>query len=308
MIYLYKTNQIAQGAALIGAAFFALALQAQEYVMDPDWPKPLPENIEWGQVPNVTIDREGFIYAFHRSDPPVLKFDTEGNLVDSFGSAQWVARPHGFRLTPEGDIWTTDYQRESGHTITKIDTAGNILLRLGARGFAGTGPNTFNGPADVAQAEDGSFFVADGHWNNRIVKFNASGRYLLEWGGKGSGPGQFDVPHTILIDRRGRVFVGDRSNERIQLFTQQGEYLTEWDQFGRPSGMFIDHEDVLYVADYEKLRGVTYGNAENGEVLGFIEGSEPEGVVVDMDGNVYTGEVTGGQGGDGYIIRKFIKQ
>lgn len=308
MIYLYKTNQIAQGAALIGAAFFALALQAQEYVMDPDWPKPLPENIEWGQVPNVTIDREGFIYAFHRSDPPVLKFDTEGNLVDSFGSAQWVARPHGFRLTPEGDIWTTDYQRESGHTITKIDTAGNILLRLGARGFAGTGPNTFNGPADVAQAEDGSFFVADGHWNNRIVKFNASGRYLLEWGGKGSGPGQFDVPHTILIDRRGRVFVGDRSNERIQLFTQQGEYLAEWDQFGRPSGMFIDHEDVLYVADYEKLRGVTYGNAENGEVLGFIEGSEPEGVVVDMDGNVYTGEVTGGQGGDGYIIRKFIKQ
>ena len=181
-------------------------------------------------------------------------------------------------------------------------------MRLGARGFAGTGPNTFNGPADVAQAEDGSFFVADGHWNNRIVKFNASGRYLLEWGGKGSGPGQFDVPHTILIDRRGRVFVGDRSNERIQLFTQQGEYLAEWDQFGRPSGMFIDHEDVLYVADYEKLRGVTYGNAENGEVLGFIEGSEPEGVVVDLDGNVYTGEVTGGQGGDGYIIRKFIKQ
>ena len=308
MIYLNKKNQIAQGAALIGAAFLTLALQAQEYVMDPDWPKPLPENIEWGQVPNVTIDREGFIYAFHRSDPPVLKFDTEGNLVDSFGSAQWVARPHGFRLTPEGDIWTTDYQRESGHTITKIDTAGNILLRLGARGFAGTGPNTFNGPADVAQAEDGSFFVADGHWNNRIVKFNASGRYLLEWGGKGSGPGKFDVPHTILIDRRGRVFVGDRSNERIQLFTQQGEYLAEWDQFGRPSGMFIDHEDVLYVADYEKLRGVTYGNAENGEVLGFIEGSEPEGVVVDLDGNVYTGEVTGGQGGDGYIIRKFIKQ
>ncbi|MGB0441780.1 MAG: peptidyl-alpha-hydroxyglycine alpha-amidating lyase family protein [Pseudohongiellaceae bacterium] len=308
MIYLNKKNQIAQTATLVGAAFFALALQAQEYVMDPDWPKPLPENIEWGQVPNVTIDREGFIYAFHRSDPPVLKFDTEGNLVDSFGSAQWVARPHGFRLTPEGDIWTTDYQRESGHTITKIDTAGNILLRLGARGFAGSGPNTFNGPADVAQAEDGSFFVADGHWNNRVVKFDASGRYLLEWGGKGSGPGQFDVPHTILIDLRGRVFVGDRSNERIQLFTQEGEYLTEWDQFGRPSGMFIDHEDVLYVADYEKLRGVTYGNAENGEVLGFIEGSEPEGVVVDLDGNVYTGEVTGGQGGDGYIIRKFIKQ
>jgi sugar lactone lactonase YvrE len=116
------------------------------------------------------------------------------------------------------------------------------------------------------------------------------------------------VPHTILIDRRGRVFVGDRSNERIQIFTQDGEYLAEWDQFGRPSGMFIDHNDMLYVADYEKLHGVTYGNAEDGTVLGFIEGSEPEGVVVDLDGNVYTGEVTGGDSGEGSIIRKFIKQ
>jgi sugar lactone lactonase YvrE len=130
----------------------------------------------------------------------------------------------------------------------------------------------------------------------------------MEWGKKGSGPGEFNVPHTILLDRRGRLFVGDRSNERIQIFTQDGEYLAEWDQFGRPSGMFIDHNDVLYVADYEKLHGVTYGSAEDGAVLGFIEGSEPEGVVVDMDGNVYTGEVTGGDSGEGRIIRKFIKQ
>ena len=303
-----KNKQVPFLLALLSAALFSLPLKAQEYVMDPDWPKPLPEGIEWGQVPNVTMDEEGFIYAFHRADPPVLKFDQEGNLVDSFGGTQWVTLPHGFRLTPDGDIWTTDYQRQTGHTITKIDTDGNILLRLGARGFSGTGPNTFNGPTDVAQAENGDFFVADGHWNNRIVKFDKDGRYLMEWGGRGSEPGKFDVPHTILIDRRGRLFVGDRSNERIQIFTQDGEYITEWDQFGRPSGMFIDHNDILYVADYEKLRGVTYGSAEDGTVMGFIEGSEPEGVVVDQDGNVYTGEVTGGQGGEGRIIRKFIKQ
>lgn len=293
---------------LLSALLVSLPGQAQDYVLDPDWPKPLPEGIEWGQVPNVTMDEEGYIYAFHRAEPPVLKFDQQGNLVDSFGGPQWVALPHGFRLTPDGDIWTTDFQRQRGHTITKIDTDGNILLRLGARGFAGAGPNTFNGPADVAQAENGDFFVADGHWNNRIVKFDKDGRYLMEWGTKGSGPGEFYVPHTLLIDRRGRLLVGDRSNERIQIFTQNGEYLTEWDQFGRPSGMFIDHNDMLYVADYEKLHGVTYGNAEDGTVLGFIEGSEPEGVVVDLDGNVYTGEVTGGESGEGRIIRKFIKQ
>ena len=299
---------------LITPIFLLVCLQAnfaisQEYVLDPNWPKPLPEGIEWGQVPNVTIDAEGFIYAFHRSEPPVLKFDPEGNLVDSFGSEVWVTTPHGFRTTPDGNtIWATDFNAQRGHTITKIDTNGRVLQRFGARGFSGVGPHTFNGPADVAQAEDGSFFVADGHWNNRVIKYDKDGRYLMEWGNKGTGPGEFNLPHTIVIDRRGRVLVGDRANLRIQIFTQEGDYITQWNQFGRPSGMFIDQNDILYVADYQELRGVTYGSAEDGTVMGFIEGSEPEGIVVDADGNVYTGEVTGGEGGEGHIIRKFIQQ
>jgi len=282
-------------------------VSAQDYVLDPDWPKPLPPEIEWGQVPNVTIDQDGYIYAFHRSEPPVLKFDSEGNLVDSFGS-DFVTLPHGFRVTPDGSIWTTDYHPRLGHTITRIDTNGRILLRLGARGFTGSGPNTFNGPADVAQAPNGDFFVADGHWNNRIVKYDNTGRYLMEWGGKGAGPGQLDVPHSIVIDRRGRVLVGDRSNHRIQIFTQDGEYITEWDQFGWPSGLFIDDNDILYVADYQDKLGVTYGSAEDGTVMGFIGGTAPEGVVVDAEGNVYVGEVTGGEGAPGRIIKKFIRQ
>lgn len=285
----------------------ASAAWAQDYVLDPDWPKPLPDDIEWGQVPNVTIDQDGYIYAFHRSEPPVLKFDSEGNLVDTFGS-DFVNRPHGFRVTPDGTIWATDYHRQLGHTITRIDTEGRILLRLGARGFTGSGPNTFNGPADVAQAPNGDFFVADGHWNNRIVKYDRSGRYLMEWGGKGAGQGQLDVPHSIVIDRRGRVLVGDRSNHRIQIFTQTGEYITEWDQFGWPSGLFIDDNDVLYVADYQDKLGVTYGSADDGTVMGFIGGTAPEGVVVDADGNVYVGEVTGGENSEGRIIKKFIRQ
>ena len=179
-----RSKRFTEGLAALIVVGFLFSAQGfgQEYVMDPSWPKPLPEGIEWGQVPNVTIDEDGYIYAFHRSDPPVLKFDKEGNLVDSFGSTNWVATPHGFRVTPDGDIWATDYNPQSGHTITKIDTNGRILLRLGARGFIGTGPNTFNGPTDVAQAPDGSFFVADGHWNNRIVKFDKDGRYVMEWG------------------------------------------------------------------------------------------------------------------------------
>ena len=293
--------------SLLAGGFLTSSVVAQEYVLDPNWPQPLPEGIEWGQVPNVTIDAEGFIYAFHRAEPPILKFSPSGELVDTFGEG-WVATAHGFRAAPDGTLWATDFNRTEGQLVTQFDTDGSVLLRLGARGFGGTLPNTFDGPADSAVAANGDIFVADGHWNNRIVKFSKEGRYLMEWGSKGTGPGELNMPHTIVIDRRGRVLVGDRSNHRIQIFDQEGTYIDQWDQFGWPSGMFIDQNDILYVADYQSKRGVTYGSAEDGTVMGFIEGSEPEGVVVDADGNVYTGEVTGGEGGEGSIMRKFIKQ
>jgi DNA-binding beta-propeller fold protein YncE len=293
--------------SLLAGGFLTSSVVAQEYVLDPNWPQPLPEGIEWGQVPNVTIDAEGFIYAFHRAEPPILKFSPSGELVDTFGEG-WVATAHGFRAAADGTLWATDFNRLNGQIVTQFDTDGSVLLRLGARGFGGTLPNTFDGPADSAVAANGDIFVADGHWNNRIVKFSKEGRYLMEWGSKGTGPGELDMPHTIVIDRRGRVLVGDRSNHRIQIFDQEGTYIDQWDQFGWPSGMFIDQNDILYVADYQSKRGVTYGSAEDGTVMGFIEGSEPEGVVVDADGNVYTGEVTGGEGGEGSIMRKFIKQ
>ena len=293
--------------SLLAGGFLTSSVVAQEYVLDPNWPQPLPEGIEWGQVPNVTIDSEGFIYAFHRAEPPILKFSPSGELVDTFGEG-WVATAHGFRAAADGTLWATDFNRTEGQLVTQFDTDGSVLLRLGARGFGGTLPNTFDGPADSAVAANGDIFVADGHWNNRIVKFSKEGRYLMEWGSKGTGPGELNMPHTIVIDRRGRVLVGDRSNHRIQIFDQQGTYIDQWDQFGWPSGMFIDQNDILYVADYQSKRGVTYGSAEDGTVMGFIEGSEPEGVVVDADGNVYTGEVTGGEGGEGSIMRKFIKQ
>ena len=293
--------------SLLAGGFLTSSVVAQEYVLDPNWPQPLPEGIEWGQVPNVTIDAEGFIYAFHRAEPPILKFSPSGELVDTFGEG-WVATAHGFRAAPDGTLWATDFNRSEGQLVTQFDTDGRVLLRLGARGFGGTLPNNFDGPADSAVAANGDIFVADGHWNNRIVKFSKEGRYLMEWGSKGTGPGELNMPHTIVIDRRGRVLVGDRSNHRIQIFDQEGTYIDQWDQFGWPSGMFIDQNDILYVADYQSKRGVTYGSAEDGTVMGFIEGSEPEGVVVDADGNVYTGEVTGGEGGEGSTMRKFIRQ
>lgn len=298
---------ISKLVAIVCASVVATAAAAQDYSLDKDWPLALPDDIEWGQVPNVSIDQDGNIYAYHRSKPPVLKFSPDGELIHSWGS-DLIATPHGFRVAPDGSIWATDYSRRNGHQVFKFDTDGNLLMSFGIKGLAGKTQTTFNGPTDVAVADNGDVFIADGHWNNRIVKLNAQGRYLMEWGTPGTGPGQFNLPHSIVIDKRGRVLVGDRGNERIQIFDQQGNYLDQWDQFGWPSGLFIDENDMLYVADYQDKRGVTYGSAQTGEVLGFISGSEPEGITVDNAGNVYTGEVTGGEGGDGRIMRKFTNK
>src|SRR5204863_3072674 len=110
---------------------------------------------------------------------------------------------------------------------------------------------TFDQPTDVAVAANGDVFVSDGHVNSRIVKFSKDGKFIKAWGKKGSGPGEFDLPHALAFDSRGRLFVGDRANSSIQIFDQEGNFLAEWRQFGRPSGIFIDADDTIYVPDSE---------------------------------------------------------
>ena len=139
------------------------------------------------------------------------------------------------------------------------------------------------------------------------MKFDRTGKFLKEWGSKGSGPGQISEPHTIAMDSRGRLFVGDRENNRIQIFDQDGKLLDIWHQFGRPSGIYITSDDAIYVTDSESgpdtgahelmgiRKGIRIGSAKDGTVTAFIEDMEPtvpdhsgaEGVGVDAKGNVY---------------------
>jgi hypothetical protein len=199
--------------------------------------------------------------------------------------------------------------------VFKFSPDGKLLMTLGKAGVAGDGPDTFNQPTDVLVAPNGDIFVADGHrdsatahpGNNRIVKFSKDGKFLKQWGRKGTGPGEFQEPHTIAMDSRGRLFVGDRMNNRIQIFDQNGKFLEEWKQFGRPSGIYITKNDTIYVADSESgpdtgageletwRKGIRIGSAKTGKVIAFIEDLEwarpehsgAEGVGVDSDGNVY---------------------
>ncbi|MEZ5287049.1 MAG: peptidyl-alpha-hydroxyglycine alpha-amidating lyase family protein [Vicinamibacterales bacterium] len=267
----------------------------------------------WGQVPGLAIDAAGRLFAFHRAEPPIVELDADGHVLKTWGDATFVW-PHGMRVDRDGYLWITDGRARDGRgqQVFKYRRDGTRVLALGTSGVAGDGPDAFNGPCDVAIGDHGDIFVADGHWNARIVKFARDGTFIKAWGRKGSGPGEFDVPHSIVIDRRGRLLVADRSNKRIQLFTQDGEYLAEWTQFGSPSGLFIDDHDTLYAVDYHDRKGVFIGSADTGVVRQKLDDAVAESVAVDAAGNIYVGEtvpgqtLTGLEGGN--RLRKFVRE
>ena len=293
------------------------------------WAK-LPAGRTWGATSAVDIDRDGkSIWVAERCGantcvgsnlPTILKFDANGNLVKSFGEGMLVF-PHGIHVDKDGNVWVTDGQPPGanqggaagkGHQVYKFSSDGKLLLTLGKAG-GGREPDFFFQPNDVVTGRNGDIFVCEGHGgdNARIFKFSKDGKLIKTWGKKGTGPGEFDQPHALAIDSRGRLFVGDRTNNRIQIFDQDGKPLDTWTQFSRPSGIYIDKNDVMYVADSESndrgaygqhpgwKRGIRIGSAKDGKVTAFIPDPSPgtgatsaaEGVAVDAQGNVYGAEV-----------------
>jgi streptogramin lyase len=285
------------------------------------WAK-LPAGRMMGSTNTITIDPGGHIWVFERcganscadsTAAPILEFDASGKLLKSFGAGMFVF-PHCVYVDKDRNIWVADAMGANGkgQQVTKFSPDGKVLMKLGKAGVAGTGPDTFNQPSAVVVAPDGSIFVADGHGgesNARIVKFSKDGKFVKTWGKKGTAPGDFNEPHGIAMDSKGRLFVADRANSRIQIFDQDGKFLAEWKQFGRPSGIYIDKNDNIYVADSESdaarnpgwKRGIRIGSAKDGKVTALIpdtdtdpahaNSSGSEGVVADAQGNVYGAEV-----------------
>jgi len=288
----------------------------------------LPEGRKIGSTAAIDIDRDGSsVWVFERCGAatcdgsnlaPLLKFDSSGKVVKSLGAGMFIY-PHGIHVDREGNIWVTDGRAKDGkgQQVFKLSPDGKVLMTLGKAGVAGSGPDEFNQVSDVAVAPNGDIFVADGHGgesNARLVKFSKDGKFIKTWGRKGSGPGEFETPHNLAFDSRGRLFVADRGNSRIQIFDQDGKFLEEWKQFGRPSGIYIDKNDMLYAADSESdekrnpgwKRGIRIGSAKDGKVMLFILDPDPngsqEGVVADAKGNVY-GSLTGGM-----ALKKYVKR
>ncbi len=290
----------------------------------------LPEGRTWGSTSAVYPDVDGMrIWVAERCganlcEPrpdldPVLLFSPDGELLRSFGAGM-IMWPHGIHVDPEGNVWVADARGSQdgtkGHQVHKFSPEGQLLMSLGTAGEAGDDESHFNQPSDVlVSPDDGSIFVVDGHGaggNNRVVKFDARGDFLMEWGETGKENGEFRDPHALAMDSQGRLFVGDRNNSRIQIFTQDGQHIATWTQFGRPSGLYIDRNDVLYVADSEStnsggmnnmgyVRGIRIGSVRDGLVTAFIPDPEwsigvrgttaAEGVAADVWGNVYGAEV-----------------
>ncbi|MCH2254652.1 MAG: 6-bladed beta-propeller [Vicinamibacterales bacterium] len=299
------------------------------------WGK-LPDGREWGSTAGVDIDPDGNLWAIDRcgsnscagSDlDPILKFDADGNVTAAIGGGLFLF-PHGLHVDRDGNVWVTDARGPNpdsagkGHVVIKLSPEGEVLLTLGQSGVAGDGTDALlNTPCDVVTAANGDIFVGDGHEGQntddpdtvaRIVKFDSEGNFLASIGHWGAGPGEFKTPHALDIDSRGRLVVGDRGNNRLQVLDLDGNFIEQFKQYSRPSGIYIQDDDTIFVADsesaFDEVRNpgwtpaIRVGNLRDGSidylidgtVEAYPEGSNPEGVAVDPQGNVYGAVVSGG--------------
>ena len=352
------------GALLVAAVAIVLcgadALTGSEVQPTNDLPNPyqtvapwgnLPDGRKWGALNGVDIDRDGAsVWVADRCGanpdtppgvspfqydscagsklPPVLKFDSSGNLLNSFGAGMFIF-PHKIYVDRDGNVWVVDLrganERERkqypdaggrGHTVVKFSPEGKVLLTIGKAGVAGDPPDGLTEPTSIVMAPNGDLFITEGHSGQspeakpdtvaRISKFTQEGRFIRSFGRFGSGPVEFRTPHDIAMDAQGRLYVADRGNMRLQILDQDGAFIAEWKQFGRPSGVYI-RNNLIYVADSESngtvphpgwLRGIRIGSLKDGKVLYRIPDplelkgtSAAEGVAVDAKGNVYGGEV-----------------
>jgi len=225
------------------------------------WPV-LAEGFMLGHVSGVGVDSHNHVFVFHRAEhailrtsftspvksPTVLVFDGDtGRQIASWGeNLFWM--PHALRVDAHDNIWITDAKMDQ---VMKFTNDGKLLMTLWEKGMGGHDSQHFFGPADVAVAADGSFYVADGYGNSRVAKFSPEGKFLLEWGRKGDGPGEFKTVHSVLIGPDGRIYVADRGNSRIQIFQPDGTFVARWKspELGRPWAMAAGPDGNLYVVD-----------------------------------------------------------
>jgi DNA-binding beta-propeller fold protein YncE len=287
---------------LFVCALPALPLLAAEssYRQVENWAQ-FPAGVQkWESATGVDVDARDNVYVLHRNPAmPIMVFDRSGKFLRAWGQGMFKTT-HFLRVDGSGSVWVTD---RGDMQAFQFSAEGKLLLTLGKKGVTGgnESQDTFNGMADVAVAKNGDVFVADGEGPNaRVAKFSKDGKFIRWWGGNGTGPGQFNVPHSIAIDAKGLVYVADRSNDRIQIFDPNGQFLKQWTNFGTPWGLYI-RKNRIYVVDGTANNCLLIADLKDGRVLDKIPGlSNPTAVTVDSAGAIYVAEVNGAN------VKKFV--
>jgi DNA-binding beta-propeller fold protein YncE len=214
----------------------------------------------------VAVGPQDQVYCFNRvAEHPVVVFDRDGNFVTSWGAGMFKF-PHAIRFDDKGFVWLTD---EHHQQFMKFTADGELLQTIGVKGARsdtgvpnedfssaawkkvthGGGP--FNLPTDIAFAPDGAMFMSDGYGNARVHKFSADAKHLFSWGEPGKAPGQFNLPHGVWVDRRGRLLVADRENDRVQVFDLDGKLLEVWPtELIGPAFFYVDADDIVYIPEH----------------------------------------------------------
>jgi hypothetical protein len=307
--------------AILGAALAQDSLPSPYGAPEHQWASPdsgpSSEN-KWGSSAGIERGPHGEIWAINRcganscdgSDlAPIVELDLKaGKPIKSIGAGLFVF-PHGLHVDRHGNIWVTDgaisKDGSKGLQVTELSPSGKVLMRLGTAGQRGDDETHFQSPSDVITAPNGDIFVTDGHapippfipanLDMRVMKFDSHGKFLKQWGKAGKGTSEFNNPHALALDGKGRLYVADRVNNRIQIFDQDGKFLAEWKQFGRPSGFYITG-DRLYAIDADSTeaihpgwkKGVWIGSISSAKAEAFVPDEQAgEGVVVAPDGNMY---------------------
>ena len=241
-----------------------------------------------------------------RWEHTILIVDRNGKITDSW--TQWDKMwaggrgPHKIKINPydpQKHVWIID---DNLHQIYKFTNDGKkLVMTLGERLVRGEDDKHFGRPTDIAWLPDGTFFITDGYINTRVVKFDKDGKYLMAWGKPGKNPGEFNLPHSVAIDNKRRVYIADRTNSRIQIFDENGKYLDQWPNIRTPFHIEMSSDQHLWVSDGATMKILKYDL--NGKLLNHwgTYGQFPGAMwgvhqfSVDQEGNLYTAEVYNGR-------------
>jgi DNA-binding beta-propeller fold protein YncE len=275
-----------------------------------DWEK-LPPGLGWLEVAAVAVDQQDRVYVFNRGPHPMIVFDRAGNFLHTWGAGLFSDRPHGLTLGPDDTLYCTD---DGDHTVRQCTFDGRVLLTLGVPGRPAPAHSgqPFNRCTHVAvDPKSGDLYVSDGYGNSRVHKFAPDGRHLFSWGGPGTDPGEFNLPHNIATDRNGWVYVADRENHRVQVFDARGRFETQWVNLHRPCSLVISPQQHVYVGELGAGMAVNRAVPNIGPRIAVLDTAgerlarighlghglevgqfvSPHGLALDSQGSLYVAEV-----------------